>query len=698
MKSRSTRALQPLWVMVAILGCAKTPQKFKLEFPHKENELILTMHPGEALPQEDLLRSYGSAQVEVLNERSMVVRFPEAETIDLAEVAQDMAGDHRVQAVEANLIYRLDERVPNDPDFTKLYGLRNDGTAGGVAGADLGMTRAWDYNTGSSSVVIGIIDSGADYNHSDLAENIWKNPGESGVDANGQDLSTNGVDDDGNGYVDDWHGWDFFNNDNNPMDDNSHGTHVAGTIGGRGNNGRGVAGVNWTVSMVPIKVFSGSGESSADVLIKGIDYATSLGVVATNNSWGGGAFSDAMLASIQRANDKGILFVAAAGNESTNNDNVAHYPSSYDVPNIISVAATDRRDALASYSNYGVKSVQVAAPGTDIWSTTPGNTYGLKSGTSMATPHVTGLVALIKSRYPDLDAQALKSRIIGATQFVAQIQSTVKFGRISAASSMEDDAVAPAAVQGITILETGVKDLRISWKESGDDADAGQASRYLVRLSSDPINDESSWNAAKPITVTELVRSNGNVSGRITGLDYNQSAYVAVRAVDNVGNTSGLSASASFTLKPVIVLLTEDASGISNWPKLEAPWSLTNKIGQTLLTDSAAGSYQNNLNIAAETVDFTFSDSDLILDITSRYQLEAAYDYGYIELSKDRGQTWIELQKISGTSDWSTLSLSLKNVLSGASVFRIRFRLKTDYSITYDGWDVDSFQVVGRQL
>lgn len=698
MKSRSTRALQPLWVMVAILGCAKAPQKFKLEFPHKDNELILTMRPGEALPTEDMLRSYGSAKVEVLNERSMVVRFPEGETIDLAEVAQDMAGDRRVQAVEANLIYRLDERVPNDPDFTKLYGLRNDGTSGGVAGADLGMTRAWDYSTGSASVVIGIIDSGADYNHSDLAENIWKNPGESGVDASGQDRSSNGVDDDGNGYVDDWHGWDFFNNDNNPMDDNSHGTHVAGTIGGRGNNARGVVGVNWTVSMVPIKVFSGSGESSADVLIKGIDYATSLGVVATNNSWGGGAFSDAMLAAIQRANDKGILFVAAAGNESTNNDSVAHYPSSYDVPNIISVAATDRRDALASFSNYGVKTVQVAAPGTDIWSTTPGNTYGLKSGTSMATPHVTGLVALIKSRYPNLDAQALKSRIIGATQFVPQIQSTVKFGRISAASSLEDDTIAPGAVQGVTILETGVKDLHISWKESGDDADLGQASRYLVRLSSDPIEDETSWNAAKPIAVNELVRSNGNVSGRITGLEYNQSAYIAVRAVDNVGNTGGLSGSANFTLKPVSVLLTEDASSSGNWPKLDAPWALTTKNGQTLLTDSATGSYQNNLNIVAETVDFNFNDSDLILDIKSRYQLEAGYDYGYIELSKDGGQTWIELQKISGTSDWSTLSLSLKTALNGASVFRIRFRLKTDYSITYDGWDIDSFQVVGRQL
>ncbi|HYX31904.1 MAG TPA: S8 family serine peptidase [Oligoflexus sp.] len=698
MKSRSTRALQPLWVMIAILGCAKAPQKLKLDYPHKDNELILTMRAGETLNADALLRSYSSAKIEVLNERSVVLRFPEGETVDLEAIAQDMAADRRVQAVEANLIYRLDERIPNDPDFSKLYGLRNEGGAGGVAGADLGMTKAWDYTTGSASVLIGIIDSGTDYTHPDLTDNIWKNPGETGVDSTGQDRSTNGRDDDGNGYVDDWHGWDFFNNDNNPMDDNSHGTHVAGTIGGRGNNSRGVVGVNWQVSMVPIKVFSGTGESSADVLIKGIDYATALGVVATNNSWGGGAFSDAMVAAIERAKTKGILFIAASGNNGSNNDAVAHYPSSYDLPNIIAVAATDRKDALASFSNYGVKSVHVAAPGNDIWSTVPNGSYGLKSGTSMATPHVTGLVALLKARYPQLKAQALKNRIIGSTQLVPQIQTTVKFGRISAASALEDDTVAPAAVQDISILETGIKDLRLTWKEAGDDGDVGQASRYQVRMAAEPILDDNAWDAATSIVVSEIVQNEGMVTGRITGLDYNQTAYIAVRALDNVGNMSATSGSTSFTLKPVRVLLTDDAANNANWLRLDAPWSFMVQNAVSYLMDSAVGSYQNNVNVSAETVDFTFNDSDLILDVKTRHQLEAGYDFGYIELSKDQGQTWIELKKLSGPSDWTTMSISLKDALNGASVFRIRFRLKTDYSITYDGWDIDSFQVVGRQL
>jgi hypothetical protein len=274
----------------------------------------------------------------------------------------------------------------------------------------------------------------------------------------------------------------------------------------------------------------------------------------------------------------------------------------------------------------------------------------------------------------------------------------VKFGRISAASAMEEDVLAPAIVQDVSILETGVKDLWVSWRETGDDGESGRASRYLVRLAAEPILNEADWNAASAVLLSDLSRNNGRISGRITGLEYNQSAYIAVRALDNVGNSSGISASAGFTLQPVAVLLTEEAGSDANWSKLETPWTLTTKNGATLLSDSADGSYQNNANIVAETVDFDFNDSDLMLDVKTRHQFEAGYDFGFVELSKDQGQTWIELKKITGSSDWTTLSISLKTALESGSAFRLRFRLKTDYSITYDGWDIDSFQVVGRQL
>ncbi len=698
MRSRSLGVFGPLWVAIAFFACARAPQKFKLDFPHKDNQLILTLRAGESIRVEDLSASFQGSRVEVINDRSFLVQFPERNDVDLEKTAERYLQDSRIQAVEANVIYKLDDVIPNDPDFAKLYGLRNDGAQSGVIGADIGVTKAWDVSTGSSNVLIGIIDSGADYNHPDLIDNMWSNPGETGLDANGVDKRSNGIDDDGNGFVDDWHGWDFYNGDNNPMDDNSHGSHVAGTIGGRGNNGRGVVGVNWTVSMVPVKVFSAAGESTSDVLIKGIDYATSLGVVATNNSWGGGAFSDAMLAAIQRAEAKDILFIAAAGNDGSSNDGTAHYPSTYDVSNIISVAATDRKDNLASFSNFGLRSVQVAAPGTDIWSTTPNNSYGLKSGTSMATPHVTGLVALIKSAYPTLSGQEIKDKIIAGATLVPQLQSTVKYGRINAASALENDVVAPSAVEDITILDVGIKDVSVSWKESGDDGTIGSASRYLVKLSSQPIADEDQWKAATPVTLIDSLRSQGRVKGRITGLQYNQQSYLAVRALDNVGNLSDLSDSPSFTLKPVQVLVTEENTSLEGWKRLDTPWGLVNKDGISFLSDSPSGSYQNNQEIIAETVDYSIADSDLILDLKTRYQLEANYDFGYIELSRDLGQTWVQLAKLSGNSPWTTLSISLQEYLQGASVFRIRLRLKTDYSITYEGWDIDSFQVVGRQL
>ena len=234
-----------------------------------------------------------------------------------------------------------------------------------------------------------------------LPQTIGQTQVKRGLDADGNDKQTNGIDDDGNGYVDDFRGWDFINGDNDPMDDHSHGTHCAGTIGAVGNNGVGVVGVNWEVSLVGLKVFTGGGSTTTEALTEAIQYATTIGVDLTSNSWGGGAESEVLRTAIEDADKAGILFVAAAGNSSSDNDRFPHYPSSYDVDNIIAVASTDTNDQLSSFSSYGKESVDVAAPGTQIYSTIPNDGYGYKSGTSMATPHVAGLVALVKSVFTD---------------------------------------------------------------------------------------------------------------------------------------------------------------------------------------------------------------------------------------------------------------------------------------------------------
>ncbi|HEX8096710.1 MAG TPA: S8 family peptidase, partial [Pyrinomonadaceae bacterium] len=308
--------------------------------------------------------------------------------------------------------YRLyADAVPNDPRFANgnLYALKNLG----VPGADIKAEQAWNTTTGSRGIVVGVIDEGVDINHEDLKANVWTNPGETPGD---------GIDNDGNGFVDDVNGWDFANNDNTVFDypfatypapngsytgdTDDHGTHVSGTIGAVGNNGTGVVGVNWQVSLMPLKFLKKGGGDDANA-IKAVLYAKKMrdlwassggakgaNVRVLSNSYGGGGFSQAFLDAIKSAGDSGILFVAAAGNEGANNDSSPHYPSSYEASNLIAVASTTSSDTLSGFSNYGATSVNIAAPGSGIWSTTPKNTYSSYSGTSMATPHVSGAAAL----------------------------------------------------------------------------------------------------------------------------------------------------------------------------------------------------------------------------------------------------------------------------------------------------------------
>jgi uncharacterized repeat protein (TIGR01451 family) len=255
--------------------------------------------------------------------------------------------------------------IPNDTDFGKLWGLNNTGQAvngvAGTPGADIHAPAAWDITTGSNNVIIAVVDSGVAWEHPDLAANIWTNPGE---------IPGNGIDDDGNGFIDDVHGWDFVDNDNDPTsyDLFTHGTHVAGTIAAVGNNGTGIAGVMWMAKIMPVRFLDASGFGTVADVIAAIQYAIDNGAKIINASYDGPSFSQAEKDEIAAANTAGIVFVAAAGNNGTSNDTTPAYPANYNLPNIISVAATDQFDKLASFSNYGKNTVEIAAPGVNIWS------------------------------------------------------------------------------------------------------------------------------------------------------------------------------------------------------------------------------------------------------------------------------------------------------------------------------------------
>lgn len=309
-----------------------------------------------------------------------------ADNIGLKQALDRLNKNPNIIYAEPN--YEVDVlATPNDTDFSELWGLSNQGQTGGTIGADINAGAAWDISTGSKDVVVAVIDTGIEYTHPDLAANIW---------VNADEISGNGIDDDNNGYIDDIHGYDFFNNDSDPIDDNFHGTHCAGTIGAVGNNNQGVVGVNWNVQLMAVKFLGASGSGSVSAAISAIAYATDNGADVLSNSWGGGGYSQALQDVITAATEAGVLFVAAAGNAGT--DNLV-YPAA--LQHVLAVSATDHKDVKATFSSYGAF-VDIGAPGVSIHSTKLNGSYGPASGTSMATPHVAGAAAMLLSIDPTL--------------------------------------------------------------------------------------------------------------------------------------------------------------------------------------------------------------------------------------------------------------------------------------------------------
>jgi len=377
-----------------------------------------------------------------------------------------------VEYAEKNFIGHADAVIPNDPHFSKLWGLRNTGQTGGTSDADIDAPEAWAIHTGSSSIVVAVIDSGIDYNHEDLQANIWTNPGETG---GGKE--TNGIDDDGNGYIDDWRGWNFVNNSNNPMDDYSpsyHGTHLAGTIGAKGNNNKGVVGVCWNVKLMALKWLNFEGKGDTANAIRAIDYSTANGARLSNNSWHV-SDSASLLSAIDRARKSGKLFISSAGNDNKNNDNYGHYPSNYDLDNIIAVLASNHNDNRSPFSNYGWYTVDMGAPGgTDnnqnsynIYSTMQGNRYQYLSGTSMAAPHVAGQAALIWAHRPSLNWWKVKTIMMKSIDPRSSLQGKcASGGRINAYNALTTPTPnLPAAPSNLKATAYG-SDVKLTWNDN----------------------------------------------------------------------------------------------------------------------------------------------------------------------------------------------------------------------------------------
>lgn len=351
----------------------------------------------------------------------------------------------------------------NDPNINQAWGLKKADAA-----------RAWSVSKGSREVIVAVIDTGADINHEDLAGNLWINKGETGRDANGVDRATNGIDDDHNGFIDDTHGWNFVSNNNDLKDNHGHGNHIAGIIGARAGNGKGISGIAPEVSLMILKYYDPKVPNTDNLknTIAAIRYAVNMGAHIINYSGGGTEYSADEKAAVAEADRKGILFVAAAGNERSNSDQFKYYPADYGLSNIISVTAIDPGTQVLASSNYGVETVDIAAPGQNILSLLPNNSYGYMTGTSQATAFVTGAAALVMAHKQAYKAADVKKYILSTGDNIPDLALKTKTSRklnLYKALTVLDQGV---TANGVTVVNGNSREIQKSFKSDQTNRDA----------------------------------------------------------------------------------------------------------------------------------------------------------------------------------------------------------------------------------
>jgi subtilisin family serine protease len=561
--------------------------------------------------------------------------------------------------------------VPNDL-HQELYGMGR-----------ISAPKGWADTSGdrNRAPLIAIIDSGTDYTHPDLAANIWVNPNE----------VANGKDDDGNGVIDDIHGYNAPGKNGDPSDSGTHGTHVAGTVGAVGNNGIGVTGVAWEANLMPCRFISGGMGTMADA-IAALTYADAQGARITQNSWGGGNPNQALVDALEASP---ALHICAAGNDGNNSDIKPLFPAAYPLDNILSVAATDHNDKMAYFSNFGQMSVDLAAPGVRTYSTIPGGGYGLKSGTSMATPHVSGAASLVLTKFPDLSNQQLKDRLMFSTDRLEQLEGRVASGgRLNLASALENDRVAPGAVSELKAKNVTAKSIGIQWKASGDDGQVGKAAAYEIAYSDKPFGPEDFKKKAQVYTAAP--KAPGSLEQArfdLTPSAQNRNIFVAVRSVDNVGNRSLME-----TLEvavPAAHVAFEDAP--SNWTT-EGDWGREIVEGRgEVWSDSPGGFYKRDQKASLTSKSFSLQDFKTAqLQFDCRHDLEINFDKIFLEARSGGAEAeWAELDNFNLLDGWHTESFDLADYI-GKDDVQLRFRLKTDGDVFKDGFQFDRLVVTGE--
>ncbi|MEE2907733.1 MAG: S8 family peptidase [Planctomycetota bacterium] len=679
------------------------PEKNPLAHEYKPHSIMLRFRESASVQDRaDLLAEVGGT---VKQSYQLVPDLKEVDIEVTVAEALDRIG-HRsdlLQYVEPNFIFRA-FAIPNDPLYSDLCGMEA-----------VNAPAAWDNHTGDQSFVIAIIDTGIDYNHQDIAGNMWTNTGE---------IAGNGQDDDGNGYVDDYYGYDFSDNEGDPMDNNSHGTHCGGTVGGVGNNGVGVAGVNWQCSLAGVQFLSSGGSGTTADAVSAVQYCTIMGFKVSNNSWGGGGFTQSLYDAIANAgNQIDHIFCAAAGNGGSYG---ASYPAAYDLPNVIAVAATECNDNLAGFSQYHPTEVDLAAPGVDILSSTPGNNYSYFSGTSMATPHVAGAVGLVYSVMGDASAAEVKALILDYVRPVSGLNGDCLTGGVlDVASSLANTFLGPKIELLTTVPDSMDPNTPSTYRISVDPRQdtlligsvkmryrmSGSGSFSTVNMSQDGLN---SWAAELPgADCDESPEFYFEAEGQTAGLVSEPSA--------------GASAPFGFFIGEAMVSFSDDFNTDKGWvvtmDALDGQWERGTPIncgrgdpnsdydgsGLCYVTDnSSADGCNSDVDEGSTTLTSPSFDASGSTETIVSYARWHSNDYGnapgtdpmVIDISNDAGLTWNNLETIGPngegtTGGWAYVSFNVAEVIEGTDQMRVRFTVSDvgadTQSVVESG--VDAFSV-----
>jgi hypothetical protein len=640
--------------------------------PHRPGEVLVKLKPQFRL-ESDLCADYQMDLLETVPLGHSSAAFSgqvPAEFLHLKlpvgvsteQALLDLSQDSRVEYAAPNSLYEMDAR-PNDP--LKLYGMDK-----------IQAPQAWDITTGSrTGPVVAVLDCGVDYTHPDLAPNMWTNPAE---------VPGNGVDDDGNGVVDDIHGFDAARGTGDSVPVEEHGTHCAGTIGAVGNNALGVNGVNWQARMMGINIFNGFGASAVSIA-KALHYAGQMGASIASCSFGGGVFNPAVYEAFRNSP---MLHICAAGNNAKNSEQAPHYPASFDLPNIVSVAATDDRDQLGKFSNFGNISVDLAAPGVAILSTVPGGGYQELSGTSMATPMVSGVAALVASAFPQATPDEIRTRLLGGVDPIAGLAGkVVTGGRLNALKALENDTLAPGPITRLTAQAPGPGRVVLNWRAGGDDGDQGKASAYQLRVAQQPIADEAEFARAQSVPVAPPQAAGTKETALIPVLPAAQPRllYCALRALDNVGNL-GAVAQTRVEVPAARLALEAPAGSQTDWTG-QGSWQVSQLPGiGPVWTDSPDAEYANKQDASLTSKPFSLQDMrSSKLYFQSQYSIEREKDALKIELSPDGGKNWKLVKSLDGDSPWKIHELDL-SAFDGQRSLQLRFRLQTDSTGQRDGF------------